>query len=176
MTGSVPLSQRWVRRLAASRPGSWLFARVLPRIDRFVLRVTRGRRTATAVLAGLPVGRLTKTGAPPRAPRTVFVLGVPIGDAIAVAAGNFGRPEDPAWCTNLRGAGRARLGVDGQAQAVVAEELTGAARTEVWGRVIEVYPGAAAYQRRARDRTIGVFLLRAGIAEQAMVEHATDPP
>jgi deazaflavin-dependent oxidoreductase (nitroreductase family) len=167
MTGSVPLSQRSVRRLAASRGGSWLFARVLPRIDRFVLRVTGGRRTATAVLAGLPVVRLTTTGRRTGLPRTVFVLGVPIGDDIAVAAGNFGRPEDPAWCTNLRGDRRAQLVLDGRPRAVVAEELTGSAREDVWGRVIEVYPGAAAYEHRAGNRTIGVFLLRTGTAEQA---------
>jgi deazaflavin-dependent oxidoreductase (nitroreductase family) len=160
MTGSAPLHQRWIRRLAASRAGAWLFARVLPRIDRFVLRITGGRRTATAVLAGLPVVVLTTTGARTGLPRTVFVLGFPIGDEIAVAAGNFGRPEDPGWCVNLRREARARLVVDGQARAVVAEELTGAAREVVWGRAIEVYPGAAAYQRRAGERTIGVFLLR----------------
>src|SRR3954469_1295488 len=175
MTGSVPLSQRWVRRLAASRPGSWLFARVLPRIDRFVLRVTRGRRAATAGVAGLPVVRLTTTGARTGLPRTVFVLGVPIGDAIAVAAGNFGRPEDPGWCTNLRGDRRARLVVDGRARDVAAEELTGAARAELWGRVIEVYPGAAAYQRRAGARTIGVFLLRTTAVEPDTVR-ATETP
>jgi SAM-dependent methyltransferase len=97
MTRSVPLPQRWVRRLAARRACSWLFSRVLRWIDRFVLRITGGRRTATAVLAGLTVVRLTTTG------------------------GRTGLPE------------------------------------EVWGRVIEVYPGAAAFRHRPGDRTMGVF-------------------
>jgi len=103
---------------------------------------------------------LTTTGARTGLPRTVPVLGFPIGADLAVAAGNFGRPADPAWCTNLRTEHRARVVVHGHERRVVADELTGDARAEVWRRAVEIYPGAAAYQRRAGTRTIGVFLLR----------------
>jgi deazaflavin-dependent oxidoreductase (nitroreductase family) len=160
MAGSVPLHQRWIRRFAGSRLGAWLFARVLHRIDRFVFRMTGGRRTATSVISGLPVVMLTTTGARTGLPRTVPVLGFPIGDDIAIAAGNFGRPDAPGWCVNLRRDSHAELVVDGQPRAMVAEELTGVARQDVWGRAIEIYPGAAAYQRRAGARAIAVFLLR----------------
>ena len=160
MAGSAPLHQRWIRRLAGTRLGAWLFARVLHRIDRFVFRLTGGRRTATSVLSGLPVVMLTTTGARTGLPRTVPVLGFPSGEDIAVAAGNFGRPEAPGWCVNLRGDARAQLVVDGQRRPVVAEELSGAERQDVWGRAIEILPAAAAYERRAGARTIAVFLLR----------------
>ena len=160
MAGSAPLHQRWIRRFAGSRPGAWLFARVLHRIDRFVFRTTGGRRTATSVISGLPVVMLTTTGARTGLPRTVPVLGFPVGDDIAIAAGNFGRPEPPGWCVNLRREPRAQLVVRGRQRAVVAEELAGAARQEVWGRAIEILPAAAAYERRAGGRTIAVFLLR----------------
>jgi deazaflavin-dependent oxidoreductase (nitroreductase family) len=158
--GRVPRHQRALRRFAGSRPGAWLFARVLHRVDRLVFRLSSGRRTATSVLSGLPVVMLTTTGARTGLPRTVPVLGFPIDGDIAVAAGNFGRPADPAWCTNLRRDHRAEIAVDGHRCRVVADELTGGARAEVWARAIEIYPGAAAYQRRAGGRTIGVFLLR----------------
>jgi deazaflavin-dependent oxidoreductase (nitroreductase family) len=160
MAAPVPLHQRWIRRFAGTRGGACLFARVLHRIDRFVFRITGGRRTATAVLSGLPVVLVTTTGARTGLPRTVPVLGFPIGDDLAVAAGNFGRAQDPGWCVNLRREPRAQVAVRGHRRSVEAEELTGAAREDVWGRAIEVYPGAAAYERRAGVRTIGVFLLR----------------
>ena len=160
MVASAPLHQRWIRRLAGTRAGAWLFARVLHRIDRFVFRVTGGRGTATAVVSGLPVVLLTTTGARSGLPRTVPVLGFPIGDDIAVAAGNFGRAQDPGWSVNLRREPRAQLAVHRVRRPVVAEELTGAARDDVWRRAIEIFPAAAAYERRAGTRTIRVFLLR----------------
>jgi deazaflavin-dependent oxidoreductase (nitroreductase family) len=162
MAASAPLPQRWIRRFAGTRAGSWLFARVLHRIDRFVFRVTGGRRTATAVVSGLPVVMLTTTGARSGLPRTVPVLGFPIGDDLAVAAGNFGRAQDPGWSVNLRHDPRAQLAVAGRRRHVVADELTGVARDDVWSRAIEMFPAAAAYERRAGARTIRVFLLRVG--------------
>jgi deazaflavin-dependent oxidoreductase (nitroreductase family) len=138
MAGSVPLHQRWIRRFAGSRLGAWLFARVLHRIDRFVFRMTGGRRTATSVISGLPVVMLTTTGARTGLPRTVPVLGFPIGDDIAIAAGNFGRPDAPGCGVNLRRDSHAELVVDRQPRAMVAEELTGVARQNVWGRAIEI--------------------------------------
>ena len=103
---------------------------------------------------------LTTTGARTGLPRITPVLGFPIGDDVAIAAGNFGRPDAPGWCVNLRRDSRAQLVVEGQRRSVVAEELTGAARQDVWGRAIEILPAAAAYERRAGARTIAVFLLR----------------
>jgi deazaflavin-dependent oxidoreductase (nitroreductase family) len=154
--GAVQRAMRW---LAATRAGAWLFARVLHRIDRAAFRLSGGRRTVTATLAGLPVVLLTTTGARTGLLRTVPVLGFPVGGETAVAAGNFGRPQEPAWCLNLRQDPHAVLASGGRRRAVVAEELAAGAREEVWRRAIEIYPGAAAYQRRAGSRTIGVFLL-----------------
>jgi deazaflavin-dependent oxidoreductase (nitroreductase family) len=149
-----------VRWFASTVIGAWLFARVLHRIDRLVFRLTGGRRTATAILSGLPVIMLTTTGARTGLPRTVPVLGFAIGPDVAVAAGNFGQAEDPAWCLNLRHEPRAHIVVDGQLRSVVAEELAGEAREAVWQTCLSVYPGGSAYARRAGARAIGVFLLR----------------
>jgi hypothetical protein len=64
MTQGVPydranLLQKLLRRFAASGAGSWLFARVLHRIDRPVFRLTSGRATFASALSGLPVVMLT---------------------------------------------------------------------------------------------------------------------
>lgn len=157
---SAPVHQRWIRWFAATRPGAWLFARILHRLDRIAFRLSGGRRTMTSALSGLPVAMLTTTGARTGLPRTVPVLGFPIEGDIAVAAGNFGRPKDPGWCLNLRREPRARIVVDGQVREVVAEELAGSARDAVWRHCLAIYPGGTAYAERAGARTIGLFLLR----------------
>jgi deazaflavin-dependent oxidoreductase (nitroreductase family) len=148
-----------IRRLAATRPGALLLARVLPRADLALLRVTRGRRTLTRVVAGLPVVALTTVGARSGQRRTAPVLGIPIGPHVAVAAGNFGSPRTPGWCANLRADPHAHLLVDGLRRHVIARELTGAERQRVWDAGLAVYPGAAAYEHRAGGRAIAVFLL-----------------
>jgi hypothetical protein len=67
--------QRALRRVAASGPGAFLFARVLYRIDRPVYRITRGRHTLASLLSGIPVVMITTTGARSGRPRTVRCLG-----------------------------------------------------------------------------------------------------
>ena len=60
--------QRVLRRFAASGPGSWIFARVLHRIDRPVHRLTRGRHTFASLVSGIPVVMLTTTWRQDRTP------------------------------------------------------------------------------------------------------------
>ncbi|HEY8114684.1 MAG TPA: nitroreductase family deazaflavin-dependent oxidoreductase [Actinomycetes bacterium] len=158
---STRAHQRWIRWFAATTSGARIFARGLHRLDRIAFRLSGGRRTLTAALSGLPVIMLTTTGARIGLPRTVPVLGFPIQDDVAVAAGNFGRAQDPAWCLNLRRDPHARIVVDGHIRRVVADELAGDAREAVWQQCLAIYPGGTAYATRASARTIAVFLLRA---------------
>ena len=81
--------QRAMRRLASSGPGSWVFSRVLHRIDRPVYRLTRGRHTLGSLVSGLPVVMLTTTGARSGARRTVPVLGFPTDEGLVVVASNW---------------------------------------------------------------------------------------
>jgi len=55
------LVQRAMRRFAASGPGSWLFVRVLHRIDRPVYRLTGSRHTLANLVSGIPVVMLTSS-------------------------------------------------------------------------------------------------------------------
>jgi deazaflavin-dependent oxidoreductase (nitroreductase family) len=151
--------QRWVRVFAATRSGASLLARLMPPLDRMAFRLTGHRRTLTAVATGLPVVVLTATGARTGAPRTVPLLGFPIMEGLAVVAGNFGRPWDPAWCVNLRANPRATVQDGDTVRTVVAHELAGAARESAWRQCLSMYPGGAAYADRAAPRVIAVFLL-----------------
>jgi hypothetical protein len=66
---------RFVRRLAATRPGSWFFARTLHHADWVVYRLSRRRTTLAALLSGLPVVMLTTAGARSGRETTVPLLG-----------------------------------------------------------------------------------------------------
>jgi deazaflavin-dependent oxidoreductase (nitroreductase family) len=151
--------QKALRRVAGSRPGSWLFARVLHRIDRPVYRLTRRRHTFASLLSGIPVVMLTTTGTRSGQPRTVPVLGLPTTEGLAVIASNFGQQRHPAWYYNLRANPEGSVAVDGQSRRFRAVEAEGDRRRRIWEQGLRVYPGWSQYERRAANRRIAVFVL-----------------
>jgi deazaflavin-dependent oxidoreductase (nitroreductase family) len=156
--------RRAMRRVAASGPGARVFAPLLHRLDRPVYRMTRGRATLGSLVSGLPVALLTTTGARSGRPRTVPLLLLPSADGLAVIASNWGRPAPPAWERNLRADPIARLARGGTSVRVRAVEAAGERRTRIWREALDVYPGYAAYERRAGGRRIGVYVLEAEAA------------
>jgi deazaflavin-dependent oxidoreductase (nitroreductase family) len=151
--------QRFMRRFAASGPGSWLFAPILHHVDRPVYRLTGGRRTFTSLLSGLPVIMLTTTGARSGRMRTLPLVGVPDGDGLAVIASNFGREHHPAWSHNLRARPDVTMTVFSRQIAVRAVVAEGEDRARIWAEGLRVYPGFAMYERRASHRRIVVWRL-----------------
>lgn len=151
--------QRAVRRLAVSGPGSWLFARAAPRIDRPLYRLTRGRHTFASLLSGIPVVLLTTTGARSGRPRTVPVLGLPTADGVAVIASNFGQRRQPGWYYNLRADPEGIVVLDGRSHRFRAVEVEGDRRQRIWDQGLRVYPGWSQYERRASHRRIAVYVL-----------------
>jgi deazaflavin-dependent oxidoreductase (nitroreductase family) len=151
--------QRALRRLAASGPGSWLFARVAHHVDRPVYRLTGGRHTFGSLIAGLPVVMLTTTGARSGVPRTVPVLGLPTPDGLAVIASNWGRRAHPAWYHNLRANPDGYVSVSGERRPFRAREAMGETRARIWQQGLRIYPGWSQYERRAGNREIAVFVL-----------------
>jgi hypothetical protein len=83
------LVQRFLRRFAASGPGSWQFARVLHHIDRPVRRLTWGRYTFASLLSGLPVVMLTTTRGKSGQRRAGSCI--PAEDSVAIIASNYGQ-------------------------------------------------------------------------------------
>jgi deazaflavin-dependent oxidoreductase (nitroreductase family) len=151
--------QRAMRRIGASAPGSWLFARVMHHIDRPVFRLTRGRHTMASLVSGLPVVMLTTTGARSGALRTAPVLGLPSADGLAVIASNYGQEHNPGWYHNLRAKPDGHVTVDGVRSVFHASEAQGDTRARIWQEALEVYPGFSVYERRASHRQIAVFVL-----------------
>jgi deazaflavin-dependent oxidoreductase (nitroreductase family) len=151
--------QKLGRRVAASGPGAWLFARVLHRLDRPIHRLTGGRYTLSGLLSGLPVVVLITAGAKTGQPRTVPVLGVPVSGGIAVVAANWGRDANPGWYHNLRARPEAEVVVNGIRRRVRALEVDDQRRAEIWQEALRVYPGYSQYERRVSHRRICIFVL-----------------
>ncbi len=157
--GGANLVQKGLRRVAASGPGAWLFARTLHRIDGPVYQLTRGRHTFASLLAGLPVVMLTTTGARSGRERTVPVVGLPTAEGLAVIASNFGQDRHPAWYHNLRADPEVVVAIAGHAGRFRAVEVEGDRRRQIWEEGLRVYPGWSQYERRVSNRRIAIFVL-----------------
>jgi deazaflavin-dependent oxidoreductase (nitroreductase family) len=152
--------RRLIRRWAASRLGSWILARSLDHLDRAVFSITRGGRTLTGLLAGVPTVMLTTRGARTGRKSTVPVFAVYDGDQMAVIASNYGRPRHPGWYHNLLENPEAIVSVGGVERPVTARLTAGVERSRFWELGTEIYPGWNGYERRARGRVIGIFVLQ----------------
>jgi len=151
--------RRLVRRSAPTRPMTWLYVRIQQPTDEAVYRLSRGRTTLSAMLAGLPVVMLTTTGARSGRQRTVPVLGIPYRDRIVVIASNYGRSHHPAWYHNLRANPAAELSVNRVTHAVEARELDGPERDACFQQAVALYPGFLTYRDRATGRHIPLLIL-----------------
>jgi deazaflavin-dependent oxidoreductase (nitroreductase family) len=150
---------RAVQRLAATRAAAWALARTLPALDRATERLSRDRTSAARLFTGLPALVVTTTGRRSGRPREAQLLGIPIGDDLALIGTNFGQPSTPAWVLNLEADPRAVASYAGRHVEVVARAANAAERDEILRRGREVYGGYAKYFGRISGRRVRVFVL-----------------
>jgi deazaflavin-dependent oxidoreductase (nitroreductase family) len=81
------------------------------------------------------------------------------GDRLVIVASNGGSPTDPSWSHNLRAHPTVDVEVGSERFTVLAQELTGAARAELWPSLVAAAPAVGAFQA-ATTRRIPVFALR----------------
>lgn len=151
--------QRMVQRLAATRVMGWVLARVMHRLDKMVVRLSRGRTSATALLVGLPLVMLTTTGAKSGQPRTIPITPAPDGDRLILIASNWGQKHHPAWYLNLKAYPEVTVTYRGRTQIYIARELTGAERDTAWHKAVSRYAGYEAYRGRTGGRELPVVEL-----------------
>jgi deazaflavin-dependent oxidoreductase (nitroreductase family) len=151
--------QRALHPVLRTRASGWFLARTLHHLDRPVLRLTRGRHSATSLLAGLPVVIVTTTGAKSGQPRSLPLVAIPDGENVILIASNFGQKHHPAWYYNLRAHPEVQLTYEGKTVAYMARETSGVERERCWQRAVDLYSGYGLYKERAGERQIGVFLL-----------------
>ena len=135
--------------------------RVLRRLARpfEVLQVRRFGRSVLSVVFRTPVLVLHTTGRRSGIERSTTLACTRCDDgALVVVGGAGGQARLPDWVANLRADRCAAVTVDRNRVPVQAEEVTGAARAELWNDLRQVWPRIDAYERRA-GRTVPVFRL-----------------
>ena len=151
--------RRGVVRFATTPAVSWFSARVLPTLDRLVMRLSDGGTSLSEIAAGTPVLVLTTRGARSGEPRTSYLLGIPVGDTLALIGTNFAQAGTPAWVHNLLVNPRATITYRRSQLVVQAREVFGTEYEQVFAAAALLYPGYAAYRTRLTDREPKVFVL-----------------
>lgn len=132
-----------------------LLKRIVPPLDRALLRVSRGW-----VNAGMQSVVLLETvGARSGRTRAVPMLCMPVDGDLAVVGSNWGADSDPAWLRNLRTNPLARVHFRGYVGPVRAVEVSGTEREALWPRLVRFNPQYARYQAQT-GRALPVIVLR----------------
>jgi deazaflavin-dependent oxidoreductase (nitroreductase family) len=108
---------------------------------------------------GAPLLLLVTTGRKSGRTHVSPMMYLPEGDVMYVFASKAGAPTHPDWYHNLMAAPTSMVEVGTDRFEVTAQELTGAARDEVYARQAAMYPGFADYEAQTA-RTIPVVALR----------------
>ena len=151
--------QRGMQKLASSRLGAWMLSKTLYPVDKVLFRVTGGRLTLPSLLVGLPVILFTTTGARSGKARTMPLVGIPVGDDVAVIGSNYGQKPTPGWVYNLEADPSATVGYRDRTIAVTARRADEGQTSQTFDVANGLYPGYAKYRTRAVHRVIRVFVL-----------------
>lgn len=139
-----------------------MFSRLLPRVDPLVLKLTRGHKTLSSVLAGFPEVAVTTIGAKSGKPRQrvlVYIRDPDNPHVFALVASNFGAPHNPAWYYNLKANPRATCTLGGETAEYIAHEARGDEYAKFWRRAAETYGGYSLYQERCGPRHIPILVM-----------------
>jgi deazaflavin-dependent oxidoreductase (nitroreductase family) len=100
---------------------------------------------------------LTMTGARSGQRRQTPLEYFTVDDRVLIVGTRGGAPQHPAWVHNLRATPSAHVAVGTESYGVVAEEITGDQRDELWARVVALCPRINDYPKP--ERVIPVFEL-----------------
>jgi deazaflavin-dependent oxidoreductase (nitroreductase family) len=106
----------------------------------------------------MPMLLLTTTGRKSGRARTTPLGYLPDGDRMVLVASYGGDDRHPQWYRNLQANPEATVQVGAQARRVRAATATAEEKAELWPRVVALYPGYGAYQRKT-TRDIPLVIL-----------------
>lgn len=148
---------RATRRVATSKAFRAVAPKVVPPLDRAVHHLSRGRVSLSQMI--VPSLVLHTTGRRSGLPRETPLACVPDGDrGWYVVGSNFGKPDHPAWTSNLLAHPDASVDHRGATYPVTARLLADDEKAEVWPRLLAVWPAYADYVE-VSGRDLRVFLL-----------------
>ena len=160
--------QRVLQRLSSSQLGAWFFCKTLYQQDKVLFKVTGGRLTVPSIFTGLPVVMLTTTGVKTGKHRTMPLVGIPVGEDLAVIGSNYGQKNTPGWVYNLEADSSATVRYRNRSVRVLARRADEAETDRIFDIGSIVYPGYAKYRTRAGHRVIRVFVLEAAFPGEAL--------
>ena len=132
---------------------------VMPTLDRFILKLSRGSTTVTTWLLGIPTLWVTTLGARSGEPRRVPLLGIPIEDNLALMGTRFGYQATPGWVHNIEANPEIDVAYHGRSVPAAARPATADELSRIWERAGRIYPGYLLYADRAPHRRIRVFVI-----------------
>jgi deazaflavin-dependent oxidoreductase (nitroreductase family) len=151
------LFSRAFAAFSVTRLGRFLSAKVVWKVDPYLLRATRGRIGLGLVL---PTALLETRGAKSGAVRRNGVIYFHDADRVTIIASKAGDEKHPAWFHNLRADPDVTLGGIPMRATVVGDE---AERQRLWTLADRVFAPYATYRRDAAkaNRTIPIVQLTA---------------
>lgn len=140
---------------SSTRTGRFISAKVIWKIDPYLLRITRGRIGMGLVL---PTALLETRGARSGAVRRNAVIYFHDQDRVTIVASKAGAAKHPAWFHNLVADPDVTFGGIPMRASVVSDETE---RDRIWGLADRVFAPYATYRREAAQahRTIPIVQL-----------------
>jgi deazaflavin-dependent oxidoreductase (nitroreductase family) len=149
----MKLYDRVVEAIARTPKGAAVFARVATRVDRVVMKWTRGRITSgIGSRFGGNIALVVMRGAKTGLERTTPLLATPDEERLVLIGSNAGGDKNPAWCKNLAKTPQCRALFRGVWRDYEAHEAQGDERARLWELAVAGYPGYATYQARVARR------------------------
>jgi len=141
------------------RLNSWWLSKLLYRVDPAIIKRTKGKRSLTTLLTGLPAVITRSIGAKSGVERITPLVGIFDGENLILIASSFGNQKHPAWFYNLKANPKVSVEYKGEVKEYISTEVTGVERLKYWETAESYYPGYRNYKKWAGDRVIPVMLL-----------------
>jgi deazaflavin-dependent oxidoreductase (nitroreductase family) len=122
-----------------------------------VYRATNGKLFGR--MGKSPILLLNTVGRKSGKKRTTPLLYVMDGEEFVLIASKGGSPTHPAWYLNLMANPEVTVEVGDREVRARAEEVSGAEKTRLWQKMVEMYPTYDDYQTRT-EREIPLLILR----------------
>ncbi|HUE98236.1 MAG TPA: nitroreductase/quinone reductase family protein [Anaerolineales bacterium] len=157
MTRRPNAFQKLIHRFLMLRPVTAFFAPRVHRLDKALLRLTKGKFTGSEIL-GWNIIQLTTIGAKTLQPRIMPLIALFDGEKIVLIASSFGRKHNPAWYYNLKAHPECMVQWRGGVGSFIARETDGDEYKKYWKMGVLSYAGYEKYKSRA-GRKIPVMVL-----------------